>query len=67
MHLKIARQAGKLHNYGGKISKVNLAVTSTGKNSYGHPNDENRKSLVKMGFKWLRTDHVGNDIVIPLL
>lgn len=59
-------EAGKLDSFVGKISMVNKAVTSTGKNSYGHPKDENRKGLSKMGFKWLRTDNVGNDIVINL-
>lgn len=59
-------EAGKLDRFIGKIPMVNKAVTSTGKNSYGHPKDENRKTLAKMGFTWLRTDYVGNDITILL-
>jgi beta-lactamase superfamily II metal-dependent hydrolase len=59
-------EAGNLTNYIPKISNVNIAATSTGKNSYGHPYEKNRKSLAKMGFKWLRTDNLGKDIEILL-
>ncbi|MFJ9385208.1 hypothetical protein ACIROD_15875 [Peribacillus sp. NPDC101481] len=59
-------EAGKLDSYVGRIPRVNKAVTSTGKNSYGHPREKNRKTLAKMGFTYFRTDYAGKDIVIPL-
>jgi len=59
-------KAGNPNVYIGKISNANIAITSTGKNSYGHPDDNNRKILSKIGFSWMRTDNVGKDIKIKL-
>ncbi len=48
------------------LFSVGLGVISTGKNHYGHPLNENRIALSKIGFKLLRTDYKGKDIEIEL-
>lgn len=63
-------------HHGGEAGKIpkqminpilpELAVTSTGNNNYGHPKDEIRKDLSYIGFRWLRTDFEGQDILITL-
>jgi beta-lactamase superfamily II metal-dependent hydrolase len=63
-------------HHGGKAGKIpteiegkilpKLAITSTGNNNYGHPKEEIRKKLLKIGFKWLRTDIAGKDVEVIL-
>ena len=62
-------------HHGGKTGKItnpttNLtfgtAMTSTGKNSYGHPFSQTRDDLTKMGFRWIRTDYENTDIEFNL-
>lgn len=59
-------RAGNINKFLGRVTNVNLAVTSTGRNFYGHPKNENRINLLKMGFKLIRTDYAGKDISIHL-
>ncbi|MBN9901370.1 hypothetical protein [Bacillus thuringiensis] len=59
-------EAGSLKRYIGNIPNVNIAATSTGENNYEHPKPENKKNIIKMGFKWVSTNEVNGDIEILL-
>ncbi len=58
--------AGSVSKLGSLVVNPGKCITSTGKNSYGHPKDKNRQELVKIGFEWKRTDYEKADIEVCL-
>jgi beta-lactamase superfamily II metal-dependent hydrolase len=59
-------KAGSLNKFRKGRVKANIAVTSTGDNSYGHPFAENERHLKRIGFYWVQTDNLNADILIKI-
>lgn len=58
--------AGSINTINFKKNCVGYAITSTGKNNYGHPLTQIRTDLLSLGFNWLRTDYSNTDIIIDI-
>jgi beta-lactamase superfamily II metal-dependent hydrolase len=59
-------EAGKFNMSSFNAASAKLAITSTGRNSYGHPFNYVRQQLASCGFQWIRTDHMNSEISIRL-
>lgn len=59
-------QAGSINSASFNSVLAKFAITSTGRNSYGHPFNSVRQQLSSLGFQWTRTDHLNSDITIKI-